>query len=82
MTVRFPRRIDIGFARFPIRLLTKKRIREEAECDADDPTPDGLWDSDSETIFVGRWLSPTKRREVILHELVHAALDAEYWSKR
>lgn len=82
MRVRFPRRIDIGFARFPIRLLTKKRMREESECEQDDATPDGFWDCDSETIFVGRWLSPTKRREVILHELVHAALDAEYWSKR
>ena len=80
--VRFPRRIDIGFARFPIHLLTKAQMRGEYECESSDDTPDGFWDCDDEAIYVGRWLSPTRRREVILHELVHAVLDAEYWKKR
>jgi Zn-dependent peptidase ImmA (M78 family) len=80
--VRFPRRIDIGFARFPIKLLTKKQMRVEYDCEKDDVTPDGFWDQDEETIYIGRWLPLAKRREVLLHELVHACLDAEYWGKR
>jgi hypothetical protein len=70
-----PRRIDFGLAVIHLRQVGVKEIREEADCEADDPTPDGLWDAAAETIFVLRRLSLKRKREVLFHELVHAAVD-------
>ena len=70
-----PLTIDLRFAIIHITQLTKAAMREEAECDPDEYTPEGLWDVGEDTIYVGRWLSPTRKRQVLMHELVHAALD-------
>lgn len=50
-------------------------MREEAESEAGDPTPEGMWDDDLDTIFLGKWLSAKRKREVLFHELVHAVMD-------
>ena len=71
----FPKHIDLGFVLIEVTLLGKKRMREEAECEDDEPTPEGLWDTDSDTVYIGRWLSAKRKREVLMHELAHACLD-------
>lgn len=78
---RLPSRIDFGVAILNVRQLSVKDMRLEADCDEYDPTPDGLWDSEQDTIFMLRRLSQRKKREVLAHELIHAAVDNEYWNK-
>jgi hypothetical protein len=70
-----PRKIDLCFVVVHIKYVQEKRMREEAECEDDDPTPEGMWDTDTDTIWVLKRQSRRKMRNVILHELVHAALD-------
>ena len=80
--MRLPRRVDIGLAILRVRSVSKAELRREGECDhEDDPTPDGLWDSEEETILVGRWLNAKRKREVYAHELIHAVNDVAYWSQ-
>jgi Zn-dependent peptidase ImmA (M78 family) len=50
-------------------------MRAEAECEADEPTPEGMWVDEDDTIYLGKWLSAKRKREVLFHELVHAVLD-------
>lgn len=75
MMRRLPNKLDLGLALIHIRLVAKGEMREEAECEEDDPTPEGLWADDEDTIFVGKWLSAKRKREVLFHELIHAAID-------
>jgi len=72
---RLPSKIDLGLALLNVKLLTKKEMREEAECEDDDPTPEGMWCDEHDTVFLGRWLSAKRKREVLFHELVHAMID-------
>ena len=71
----FPTYIDLRFVRIKVELLNKKRMREECEAEDDEATPEGLWDTETETVFVGKWLNAKRRREVLMHELAHACLD-------
>jgi Zn-dependent peptidase ImmA (M78 family) len=71
----FPGRVDLGFALIHIRLVDKKTMREEAECEPDESTPEGLWDTDADVVYVGKWLRNKRKREVLMHELAHACLD-------
>jgi Zn-dependent peptidase ImmA (M78 family) len=73
--MRFPRQIDLFVTIVQVRLVDKKVMREEAECEDDDNTPEGFWDGDNDTVYVGKWLRKKRRREVLMHELAHACLD-------
>jgi len=75
----FPTFIDLRFVKIIVEVVPRTRMREEGECEPDDITPEGLWDFDTDTIYVGKWLSAMRKRQVLLHELVHAALD---WSEQ
>lgn len=55
-----------------------KKMRDEAECQPDDPTPDGLWDSETRTIYVLRRLRKKRLRYVLIHEVLHAAIDWQH----
>jgi Zn-dependent peptidase ImmA (M78 family) len=70
-----PTKIDLRFALIHVELVSRERMREEAECEDDEPTPEGLWDVDTDTVFVGKWLRSKRKREVMMHELAHACLD-------
>lgn len=52
-------------------------MRAETECDADDPTPEGAWDTDGDRILLLESLKrkPKRARRILLHELSHAMLD-------
>jgi Zn-dependent peptidase ImmA (M78 family) len=72
---RLPSKIDLGLELVHVKLVTKAKMRDEADCDDDDPTPEGMWDYSEDTVYVGRWLSAKRKREVLFHELVHAMID-------
>jgi Zn-dependent peptidase ImmA (M78 family) len=73
---RLPSKIDLGLELVHVKLVTKKEMREECDLETEeDSTPEGVWDYDQDTIFIGRWLSPKRKREVLFHELVHAMID-------
>lgn len=73
--MKFPTKIDLFVQIIQVKLVDKKTMREEAECEDDDSTPEGLWDGDNETVYVGKWLRRKRRYEVLMHELAHACLD-------
>ena len=50
-------------------------MREEAECEEKELTPEGLWDSDVDTIYILKNLSRHKKRYYLMHESIHACLD-------
>jgi Zn-dependent peptidase ImmA (M78 family) len=55
--------------------VDEPKMRDEADCDHEDLTPDGLWDDETRTIWIMQNL-PTKRlRYVLAHELHHAIVD-------
>jgi Zn-dependent peptidase ImmA (M78 family) len=70
-----PKRVDFGFAVCHIELMDKRRMRELAECEEDDNTPEGLFDGDMDTVYVGKWLRSRRKREAFMHELAHFCLD-------
>lgn len=72
---RLPTKIDLGLEMVHVRVVGKAEMRLEADCEADEPTPEGLWDYGEDTVWVGRWLSAKRKREVLFHELVHAMID-------
>lgn len=80
--MRLPHRIDFGVAVIPIRQVGKREMREIAECDEDDVTPDGLWDGDDGVIYLLKTAPNRQKREVLFHEIVHAANDHTYWMAR
>ncbi|HEY5959950.1 MAG TPA: hypothetical protein VIV60_25520 [Polyangiaceae bacterium] len=65
----------------PLKQVTVREMREASECEDDDPTPDGLWDADTETIYLLRKLSNKQKRVVLFHEVIHCANDNNYWSR-
>jgi hypothetical protein len=75
MAVPFPKMIDLFVTVAHVRLVTKAEMRREAECEDDEYTPEGLWDGDLDTVYVGKWLRGKRRREVLMHELAHCCLD-------
>lgn len=79
--MRVPSRINLGLAVVRIKQVSVRDMRLEAECEDDDPTPDGLWDADGDVILVLRKLSSRRKGEVLLHEIQHAVIDAEYWRR-
>lgn len=81
MGARLPSRLDFGIQIINIRQVTTKEMRELYECEEDDVTPDGFWDADSDSIYLLKKLSLSQKRLVLFHELVHAAVDNEYWAR-
>jgi Zn-dependent peptidase ImmA (M78 family) len=73
--MRLPDYIDLFLAKIKVELISHAQMRLEAECEEDHRTPEGLWDTDNETIFIGKWLRSHRKREVLMHELAHACLD-------
>ena len=69
-----PKKIDLGFALITVRYVGAKRMRDEGECEEGDLTPEGLWDTDHDTIWVLKQ-SRKSMQVIICHELVHAAMD-------
>ena len=73
---RIPRKIDLGIYTVSVCLLNKTQMREEdGDYETGDSTPEGLWDCDTDTVYIGRWLSAQRKREVLFHELTHAMID-------
>ena len=70
-----PATIDLFCTIIYVKTVSKSEMREEAECDEDDSTPEGLYAGDQETVYIGSWLRRKRKREVLMHELAHACLD-------
>lgn len=79
--MRLPRKIDLGLAVVSVRLVTKAEMKIAVDDDDDEGLPDGFWDPDSDSILVGKWLSPKQKREVYYHELLHVINDSAYFSQ-
>lgn len=78
MSVRgIKRKLDLGVQIVHVVWLTEAAMRDEAECDEDEDTPDGLWDDEGMRILLHKRLIKTPRyaRQIYLHEIGHAALD-------
>jgi Zn-dependent peptidase ImmA (M78 family) len=70
-----PKHIDFGFHRIWINVVDEETMREEADCEEGDSTPEGLWNTDLNIIFLLKTLSWRQMRYYLMHELVHACLD-------
>jgi Zn-dependent peptidase ImmA (M78 family) len=81
VAARLPKKIDFGIAVVHITQVGVGEMRDIADCEQDEPTPDGCWDAQSDSIYLLKKLSLKRKREVLFHELVHAAVDNQYWSK-
>ena len=78
---RLKSKIDLGLGVIPIILVSPAQMRDHADCEEDDVTPNGLWDHDLEVIYIGKWLPWKEKRKVFWHELRHAVADLEYWGE-
>jgi len=76
-----PSKIDFGIAVIHIHQVGVKEMKELAEVEDGDPIPDGCWDADTDGIYILRKLSARRKKEVLFHEMVHAAVDNQYWAK-
>lgn len=70
-----PECIDFGFHMVYIKEVGSEYMREEAECESDELTPEALWDTDHDMILILENLPTRKKRYYLMHELVHACLD-------
>ncbi len=70
-----PQKIDLGFWVITVHYVGEKRIREEGDCEPGDETPEGLWLTDDDTIYILRSLSLARKRYVLCHEMIHAMVD-------
>lgn len=75
-----PAIVDFGLGKVHVETVSRDRMREIADCEPTDETPDGAWDTDLDTIYLGSWLRGAKLRRVFWHELVHAVIDLDYAS--
>jgi Zn-dependent peptidase ImmA (M78 family) len=75
MTGPLPTYVDFGFHKVRVERINEKRMREEAECEEEEPTPEGLWLTDLDTIYILKTLNRASQRYYLMHEMVHAALD-------
>lgn len=81
MAARLPKKIDFGIAVIHIHQVTPAQMREICDAEFGEATPDGCWDADTDGIYLLKKLSQKRKREVLFHELVHAAVDNQYWAK-
>ena len=71
--IRIPSRVVLPFGyRITVRMLT------DTEMDQRDTSADGIWDSDTRTIYIRKSLPATRRRYILGHELGHAWLDWQH----
>lgn len=75
-----PARLDLWYGSIALRKIDRAAMRDLAGCDPGDETPDGCWDTDTETIYLGDWLRGAALRRVFWHEMVHAVIDMDYAS--
>lgn len=69
--------IDLGPAVLRVEWVNETTMRAETDCEDDDPTPEGAWDSEGHRILLSDRLKrkPRRARKILLHEISHAALD-------
>lgn len=73
---RIPRKIDLGIYTVRVCLVNKTQMRElDDDYEVGEPTAEGLWDVDTDSVYIGRWLTAQRKREVLFHELTHAMID-------
>jgi Zn-dependent peptidase ImmA (M78 family) len=70
-----PKYIRFGFHQILVEQVTEEFMREEADCEDDEETPEGLWATDVDTVFILKNLSRHKKRYYLMHECIHACLD-------
>ena len=73
--MKWPETIDLFATIINVELVSRTKMRDISECDDDDYTPEGLYDGDVETVYVGKWLKNKRKMSVLMHELAHACLD-------
>lgn len=71
------RRLDLGVAVISVEWVTEATMRDETDCEDDDATPEGAWDTDRDRILMLDKLkrNPKRARKILLHELSHAVND-------
>jgi len=70
-------RIDLGPAVIAVEWVSESTMRTETDCEDDDQTPEGAWDTDGDRILLLDKLKrrPKRARKILLHELSHAVND-------
>lgn len=81
MAARLPKKIDFGVAVVHVHQVTIPEMRDIMEAEPGEATADGCWDAETDGIYILKKLSLKRKREVLFHELVHAAVDNQYWAK-
>ena len=64
--------------RFPFGYTIIVKQMTNSNMNALDKDCDGLWDSDSKTIYIRKSLQMTRKRYILTHELGHAFLDWQH----
>lgn len=77
--MRLPRSVRLPFGYVVlVKIVSDAEMKDAADCDGGDDTPDGCWDVDTRTIFICR-AAPLKRQKYVLgHELGHALWDWQH----
>ena len=70
-----PKYIKFGFHQILVEQVSEEFMRVESECEPDEITPEGLWDSDVDTLYLLKNLSRKRKRYYLMHECIHACLD-------
>ena len=69
--MRLPTRVNLPFGYIvKVKLATGSEMKNKDGQDCD-----GLWDSDTRTIYVRKALPVKRQRYILVHELVHAMND-------
>jgi Zn-dependent peptidase ImmA (M78 family) len=67
---RIPRKVKLPFGYVvTVRQFTNKQMNNMED------TADGLWNSETRTIYIRKSLPLTRKRYILMHELGHAWLD-------
>lgn len=74
--MRLPTRVTLPFGYIvKVKAITDSEMAEEMDAESSEDICDGLWESETRTIFIRKSLPTRRQRYVLGHELLHAVLD-------
>jgi hypothetical protein len=73
-----PKSVRLGWCSIKVKQITRKEMEVILECKLEEEAADGMWDSDTDTIYLVNDDIPMSRiRYTLLHELFHALVDIQ-----
>ena len=75
LTGPLPKYVDFGFHKVRVEIIGIARMREETDCEPEEITPTGAWQTDDDTIYILKGMNRNEQRYTLMHEMIHASLD-------